>query len=110
MTLEVSPTERSGGVLGSWQFHRLPARPMFLHRLADLRAIERQIRDAIDRAPSDAVLHFRAAAELRGRADSLLRAAWLRSLAPRTMNITVSFETAATTPTRRELRRAAYAR
>lgn len=79
----------SGGSLGSWAFHALPARPMIVHELRARDALEasREIDEVIDRAPPDAVLQLRVSSLELAPA---LGAARLRALAP-AMNVTVAW-------------------
>ena len=74
-----------------WHFKKLPARPL-VRRDVDLDAIadvhlEPTIRSFVDQAPADAVLTIRVAGAMTECASRVLSAAWLRSVAPATMNI-----------------------
>jgi DNA repair protein SbcD/Mre11 len=121
MILELSP-EAERGRLDGWSFHPLPARPMRLCRLHEVADVNSVVGDAIEAAPRDAVLHFRAHDALREHRS--LKMAQLRGRAPASMNVTLSFESprrdpstgkasgrpasGQEAPTRRELRRAAF--
>ena len=81
----------AGAVHVDWRFHTLPARPLVRHTLnadaltdADL---EVRLRSLIAEAPADAVLTIRVEGTLTEGAARLFSAAYLRSLAPTTMNV-----------------------
>jgi exonuclease SbcD len=74
-----------------WRFKKLPARPL-VRREVDLDTmidahLEPTIRSFVAEAPVDAVLTIRVAGHLTECASRVLSAAWLRSVAPATMNI-----------------------
>jgi DNA repair protein SbcD/Mre11 len=75
----------------AWQFHTLPARPLVRHDLVLDQvpdgSLERTIRLLISEAPTDAVLTLRVAGAISECAQRLLSAAFLRSIAPATMNV-----------------------
>ena len=90
LVLEVAPDERPGGVLRSWEFCRLPARPMLvceLHGGSDALSLDTAIRNAIASAPDDAILQLRIHGTLSDRDRAVLTAKNLRALAPATMNV-----------------------
>jgi len=89
LSLEPSP---GGGALQRWEFGALPTRPMLqrdvdAHEL-DSAALECELRQTIAAVPPDAVLKVRLVGIPLD--DGVLRAAKLRSLAPPTMNLTVT--------------------
>jgi DNA repair exonuclease SbcCD nuclease subunit len=76
-----------------WRFRELPARPMVVTRVsahgvgpAELRA---RVREAVDRAPPDAVLRLLVQGKIPDPARTELAAPTLRALAPATMNVDV---------------------
>ncbi len=79
------------GVRVDWRFHMLPARPLVRHTLSvDAVAesdLEVHLRSLIAEAPADAVLTIRVEGTIPEGAARLLSAAYLRSLAPATMNV-----------------------
>ncbi|MHC4777250.1 MAG: metallophosphoesterase family protein [Planctomycetota bacterium] len=84
-----------GGRLESWLFHELPARPMIDATVevgglseAELR---QQLGDLIAVMDPDAVVQIRISGEPEKEALAALRAAALRELAPKTMNVGVVF-------------------
>lgn len=90
IVLEVAADERPGGVLQSWEFRRLPARPMLVRELhvgSDAPTLDTAVRDAIATAPDDAILQLRIHGTLSDRDRAVLTAANLRALAPGTMNV-----------------------
>jgi DNA repair protein SbcD/Mre11 len=82
-----------GGVLRSWAFHRLPARPMVIQEIEAAGAGEDRVRrdlgTAIHRAPADAVLQIRVHGVPAPGGFAALRAAAVRALTPATMNVEV---------------------
>jgi len=91
MLLDFLPNE-FGGHLKRWELVPLPARPMIVCSIranAKPAVLDRQVRTAIDRAPSDAIVMFRLDGD-SSHARELLRAERLRAIAPSTMNVSVS--------------------
>jgi DNA repair exonuclease SbcCD nuclease subunit len=93
LVLDVAPGCSNGGVLRSYEFRCLPARPMLQCDLRSGRVggagLQRAIEHAIAQAPSDAILRLKVQGPLDDRARSVLSAANLRSLTPQTMNVEV---------------------
>jgi len=91
LILEFEAYSDRGGNLERCEFCELPARPMFALTIdaTDLgpEALEKRIRDEIDRLPIDAVVQLRVDGELVPGAESVLRAANLRRLHPATMTV-----------------------
>jgi DNA repair exonuclease SbcCD nuclease subunit len=85
----------AGGVLKSWTFHQLPARPMVIEEIrvhgADGPAVRRLLGEIIGRAAPDAVLQIRVHGVPLPDGLAALRAASVRALAPATMNVEVGF-------------------
>jgi len=80
-----------GGVRADWRFCPLPARPLVRHTLrvdavaqADL---DVRLQSLIAEAPADAVLTIRVEGTITEGAARFLSGAYLRSLAPATMNV-----------------------
>lgn len=79
------------GVRVNWRFRALPARPLVRH---DVRLdaigddqLEPMIRSLVTAAPADAVLTIRVSGAFTERASRVFSAAYLRALAPPSMNI-----------------------
>jgi exonuclease SbcD len=90
LVLEVVPNGEPGGVLTSWVFRRLPARPMLVRELhvgSDAPSLDTAIRNAISSAPDDAILQLRIHGRLSDQDQAVLRAANLRAITPATMNV-----------------------
>jgi DNA repair exonuclease SbcCD nuclease subunit len=92
LLLELMP-HGEGGRLDAWRFMELPTRPMVVAdvaadglRRADL---EVALRQAIARAPEDAVLRLRITGHIGDGALPAISAARVRALAPRTMVVEV---------------------
>ena len=79
------------GVKAVWQFHNLPARPLVRHDLQveglDAAQVELAIRLLVASAPADAVVSVRVSGTISETISPVLSAAFLRSLAPPTMNL-----------------------
>ena len=79
-----------------WQFHPLPARPLVRREIQldalQNTALETTVRALIDSAPADAVLTIRVVGKPGDDARRVLAAAYLRRLAPATMNIELKLE------------------
>jgi len=92
LVLEIEP-DRAGGVVSRHEFRDLGARPMEIRRFRvagrSAEALERELRRELERAPVDAVLRLEADGPPAPGAETVLRAARLRELAPDTMNIEV---------------------
>lgn len=93
LVLDVEPGNGAGGVLAHWEFRALPTRPMVV---CELRAgkvgatdLEMAVRDAIMRAPIDAILRLRVSGDPGARDRAVLATAQLRRVAPPTMNVEV---------------------
>jgi DNA repair protein SbcD/Mre11 len=89
MIVEIARDDAGARV--DWRFHTLPARPLVRHTLsmnalADT-DLEVRLRSLIAEAPADAVLTIRVEGTITEGAARLLSAAYLRSLAPATMNV-----------------------
>jgi DNA repair exonuclease SbcCD nuclease subunit len=87
----VELTRTDSAVRVNWCFRTLPARPLVRHDLplgtiAD-EQLEPTIRALVAGAPVDAVLTIRVMGAMTERAAHLLSAAYLRGLAPPSMNI-----------------------
>ncbi len=93
LMLDVAADGAPGGILRRWKFHRLPVRPMIVQELrassAEASDLGRAIREAIASAPKDAILQIRVHGDLSDCDRSVVTAANLRALAPRTMNVEV---------------------
>jgi len=80
-----------GAGSATWEFRPLPARPMLVERLAldglTREALDAALRDIVATAPVDAVLAIRLAGTPAAEHLPLLSAAYLRSIAPPTMNL-----------------------
>ncbi len=91
LLLEVGIGDSPGGVLRSWEFRRLPARPMLVRELdadgADRARLLAMVMQAVGEAPTDAVLRLRIHGRPAAEARAVLGAASLRSIAPATMNV-----------------------
>lgn len=78
-------------VTADWQFHKLPARPLVRHDLQleglDAAQVELAIRSLVARAPVDAVVSVKVSGAISEAVSPVLSAAFLRSLAPPTMNL-----------------------
>ena len=101
MTLELSPGD-AGGRLEDFRFHELPARPMVdleidVHGL-DRDRLARRVRRSLASVDPDAVVRLTVSGRLDPQAATILGAASLRQLAPRTMTVTSRLTT---TPTGR---------
>ncbi|MEJ2237139.1 MAG: metallophosphoesterase [Gemmatimonadales bacterium] len=91
LMLEFDCATPRGGHLGNWEFHELPARPMLAHdlRLDGHTGVELQaaIRHLVELAPADAILRIRIHGPLGHEHWAITRAANLRAMVPRTMNV-----------------------
>jgi DNA repair exonuclease SbcCD nuclease subunit len=80
--------------LSSWEFLRLPARPMIIRDIHAGRFPSGRLRSvviqAIDESPPDAVLRLRIHGKLSEQDRAVLAASNLRSLTPTTMNLEAS--------------------
>lgn len=78
----------------SWEFRRLPARPMIRRDLdagvMDVDSLEATVREIIATAPPDAVLVIRVNGVLTVEQARVLSSARIRALAPTTMNVEIS--------------------
>ena len=74
-----------------WRFHQLPARPLVRHDLQldglEASQVESSIRSLVADAPADAVLSIRVTGAISEDVSRVLSAAFLRTLAPETMNL-----------------------
>jgi DNA repair exonuclease SbcCD nuclease subunit len=95
MIVEVSSGD--AGVRVEWQFRKLPARPLIVHELnveaVPGHALESRVRTLVAEAPADAVLTIRVLGTMTEPTARLLSAAYLRRLAPATMNIEIRMAT-----------------
>lgn len=84
---------RAGEPRASWEFRRLPARPMIRRELSaddmPAAALDSAIRDLIADAPADAVLSIRILGALSDAQWRVVSAARLREIVPETMNIEI---------------------
>ncbi len=89
--LVVEVSLRGDEVKADWEFRPLPARPQVVEELsldqATAADLESRVRAMVANAPPDAVLTIRVRGEVTGAAARCLSAAFLRSIAPTTMNI-----------------------
>lgn len=94
LVLELAGDGPAGGRVVRWEFRGLPVRPMVLKVLyADgdgRNELNEKVLAVIAGAPPDAVLKMRIFGRLRGDAMSLVSASNLRSMAPPSMNISVT--------------------
>ncbi|MHB8873487.1 MAG: metallophosphoesterase family protein [Myxococcaceae bacterium] len=94
LVLEVDGAGVDGGKLGSWTFHRLPARPMSQVELEvdSLGAAELavRLRALLSTLDPDGVVRLKVLGQLRPDAAPVLAASSLRELAPPTMNLTLA--------------------
>ncbi|MEJ2581073.1 MAG: metallophosphoesterase [Acidobacteriota bacterium] len=96
LILELEADDR-GGRVARWQFRELPTRPMF--RLSvdgsglNSAALDRRLREEIDRLPLDAVVQLHIEGRLEPGAECVIRSANLRRLHPETMTVTIRFST-----------------
>jgi DNA repair exonuclease SbcCD nuclease subunit len=103
VVLELAPggAGGAGGVLETWTFHRLPARPMVIEEIradgADGPTMRRLLGEIVGRAAPDAVLRIRVHGVPLPDGFAALRAASVRALAPATMNVEVVPTTASGT-------------
>jgi len=78
----------------SWEFRRLPARPMIRRALdaesMDPDSLDAALRDIIAGAPRDAVLAIRVDGSLTPEQLRLMSSGRMRALAPKTMNVEVN--------------------
>ena len=95
LILELEVDSTSGGRLERWEFHELPARPMFALTVeaTDLgpEALENRIRDELGQLPIEAVVDLRIEGELSPASGEVIRAAGLRRLHPETMTVALRF-------------------
>jgi DNA repair exonuclease SbcCD nuclease subunit len=92
-TLETEGSRK--GQLKGWKFHQLPTRPMVQVELDARRMspdFESSLRRTLGRLPDDAVVSLRITGRLRKSQLAALSAPSLRSLAPPTMNVSVSLK------------------
>jgi DNA repair exonuclease SbcCD nuclease subunit len=78
----------------TWEFRRLPARPMIRRQLdgeaMDAATLDAALREIIAGVPSDAVVAIRVGGSLNVDQLRMLSSARIRALAPRTMNVEIS--------------------
>jgi DNA repair exonuclease SbcCD nuclease subunit len=79
--------------LKDWRFVELPARPMVqvdlnVHRMGS-DELRRSLKGLVDKLPADGVVQIRIHGHPAAKAQPILRAASLRTLAPPTMNVSV---------------------
>jgi DNA repair exonuclease SbcCD nuclease subunit len=83
-----------GGRLTNWQFHELPARPMKLLELKaegmNGEALKQWIQTALAGLPQDGVINIRIHGRMPPEALDVVSAGSLRSLTPKTMNLSVT--------------------
>ena len=93
LRLAFAPGNSTGGRLVSEEFVPLPARPMLVKQIQAGGAgasFTRQVREAIARAPADAVLMLHIIGDPTAEELAALYAPVLRALAPPTMNVSVA--------------------
>jgi exonuclease SbcD len=77
-----------------WEFRELPSRPMIRHEIVPTSMSEgllaSTVREIIAAAPADAVLAIRMAGPLTDAQWSVVSAARIREIAPRTMNVEIT--------------------
>jgi exonuclease SbcD len=75
----------------TWQFRKLPSRPLVRHDLPvhglDGSQVESALRSFVETAPADAVVSVRVSGPITEPISTVLSAAFLRSLTPPTMNL-----------------------
>ncbi|NIM12477.1 MAG: metallophosphoesterase [Candidatus Aminicenantes bacterium] len=99
LTLEIESTgsgsNPGGGKIKHWQFHELPARPMYQLEVqaANMTAsqLESWIKRSLEHLPRDSVVKIRIHGKMSPALLNVVSAASLRSLAPDTMNVTIGF-------------------
>ncbi len=95
MTLEIAPDAERGGVLESWTFHRMPARPMvdvdFDPAGLSGEKITARLRQRLADLDPDAVVRVRLTGVPDEAGREALRAAAVRALAPATMTLSVGW-------------------
>ena len=91
LVLEIVADGVAGGRLDRWRFVSLPTRPMFqiaLHATGlDADSLSRKIQNELAELPADSIVGLKIVGEVSESAGSVLGAASLRSLAPKTMNV-----------------------
>jgi DNA repair exonuclease SbcCD nuclease subunit len=95
LVLDVAANGVRGGVLRSWEFHRLPARPMLVREVQvgpETPNLETAVRDTVGSVPEDAILQLRIRGPLSDRDRAVLTAANLRAFAPNTMNVALRLQ------------------
>jgi len=95
LILEFKLDALQGGILGQWQFYRLPVRPMIQLNLhtpnMNNAAILSWIEDRLPLIPEDSIVKLKVYGTVSQRAMEVLSAAALRNIAPPTMNINAVF-------------------
>jgi len=93
LLLDFEPGVESGGVLRSWRFEALPARPMLVRSLqaqgVGRTDLDRMMRAVIAEAPPDAVMRVDLHGDLEPEALPVVRAAAIRRMTPPMMNLEV---------------------
>jgi exonuclease SbcD len=96
LTVEVGMGDSGRGNLRGWHFHKLPTRPMVQLPIqaADLsaRQLQSRLRQNLTPLSPDSIVQLRIHGPVAPQALPALSAASLRSLAPPTMNLTLTFK------------------
>ena len=91
MVVDVATGDRFGAT--TWEFRRLPARPLLQEQLRasrwSSRALDAAVRALVAAAPPDAVLQIRVAGDVDAADLSVLSAARLRTFVPETLNVEI---------------------
>lgn len=91
LRLAVAPAKTSGGILVGWSFVQLPTRPMFEVTIdvneLDVNGLKRKLSECIAAIDPDGILRIRIQGHIPAAFEPVLTAAYLRNIAPATLNI-----------------------
>jgi len=94
LIIEIGIGEKSQGIVKSWEFRNLPARPMIQIEIQaaglDKNELETRLKLAFQSLPEDSVVGLKVNGMIRESAMPSLSATSVRSLAPSTMNVSVT--------------------
>ncbi|UCG93339.1 MAG: DNA repair exonuclease [candidate division WOR-3 bacterium] len=94
VTLDIQTDGRNKGAVHAWTFHELPTRPMLVLECNTAgmngKAFESWLKDRLAMIPHDSIVKIRIHGKLRSELFETIRAESIRSLAPKTMNISIT--------------------
>ncbi len=94
LTLDIHTTGKQKGILHRWVFNELPARPMvqfeFDSATMNNACFELWLKERLTKIPDDSIVKIKIYSKPSSELLNVIRAESLRSLAPKTMNVSVT--------------------